>query len=68
MDIKTLLNENNLLKKKLTIAQRWMEREVKSQIRLISKNKISNLTLDNKDDFFSENIEEMVNNQVVSFF
>jgi hypothetical protein len=39
-----LEEENKELKKKLLIAQSWMEREVKTQINLISKEKISNLS------------------------
>jgi len=39
-----LEEENKELKKKLLLAQSWMEREVKNQINVISKEKISNLS------------------------
>lgn len=63
-----LEEENKELKKKLLIAQSWMEREVKTQINLISKEKISNLSSWNIEDFFHENVEEIITTWVHSFF
>ncbi|MDD2907975.1 MAG: hypothetical protein PHH98_05010 [Candidatus Gracilibacteria bacterium] len=63
-----LEEENKELKKKLLIAQSWMEREVKTQINLISKEKISNLSSGNIEDFFHENVEEIITTGVHNFF
>jgi len=63
-----LEEENRELKKKLAFAQSWMEREVKSQLNLISKEKIINLSLWNIDWFFNENVEGIITNWVNDFF
>jgi hypothetical protein len=52
------LKEKNLeLTRKLSIAKLWMEKEVREQVKKISKRKISSMTCKVKDRFFSENVE-----------
>lgn len=68
MDYKKIEKENILLKKKLEVARLWMEKEVKNQIKIISKNKISNSVWEEKNTFFSENIDEIVKGSVAWFF
>lgn len=65
MDLK---KENEILKKKLENAQNWMKREILSNLKMINFSKINNKTSLNKKNFFSENIEEIVYNQVINFF
>jgi len=68
LNIKDLQNENKELRRKLSIAKNWMEREVKTQIQNISKDKVKSIASSDKNSFFSENIEDMVTNTVTSFF
>jgi hypothetical protein len=63
-----LKKENIELKRKLLIAKLWMQREVKSQIKKISKNKLSNFTCKKKNDFFADNIDEIITKKVLDFF
>lgn len=63
-----LLAENNILKAKLSSAQRWMEREVRNQMTQIAKQKIQQQTWDDKNMFFENNIEEIISQKVVDFF
>lgn len=72
---KILLEENLELKKqieiltsKLKIVKIWMEKEVKSQTHKIAKNKTSKLTSDVKEDFLSENFEEVIANRINNYF
>lgn len=63
-----LQKENEDLKMRLSIAEKWMKREVKSQIQSISKEKIKSTALVDKQNFFTENIEEIVTTSVTDFF
>lgn len=65
MDLK---QENEILKKKLEVAQNWMKREVLKDLKNINYWKINQKTSFDKNNFFSENIEEMIYNKVVNFF
>lgn len=65
MDLK---KENEILKKKLENAQNWIKREVLSDMKMINFSKINIETSLNKKNFFSENIEEIVENNLLSFF
>lgn len=67
-NLEELKRENIELKKKLAIAQIWMEKEVKTQIIKIAKDKISNITLKDKDAFFWENVEEIITKKVSEYF
>lgn len=67
-NIKILQEENKQLKKKLEIAQNWMKREISGQMKKISKQKISELTLDEKACFLHKNIDEIVSKKIQEFF
>ena len=68
MNKQKLEKENEDLKMRLSVAEKWMQREVKSQIQSITKEKIKSNALVDKQNFFSENIEEIVTTSVTSFF
>jgi hypothetical protein len=63
-----LKEENINLKRKLSIARIWMEKEVREQVKKISKRKIASMTCKTKDRFFSENVEEIITTKVATFF
>ena len=63
-----LILENRKLKKQLEIAEKWIKREVLSNIKNINIERISWESIGQKENFFSENIEELVYNQVSDFF
>jgi len=67
-NIKTLQEENELLKHKLEVAQNWMKKEVSEDKNKISKAKINNSTLKEKTCFLNDNIEEIVSNKIQDFF
>jgi regulator of replication initiation timing len=74
-DIKQLLEENTQLKKEIEILQSkiarvriWMEKEVKSQAHKIAKSKTSKLTSSVKEDFLSENFEEVIVSRINDYF
>jgi regulator of replication initiation timing len=74
-DPKTLLDENNKLKKeiealktKLEIVKMWMEREVKEQTHKIAKTKTTKLTTDTRQDFLNENFEELIATRINTYF
>ncbi|PZM86610.1 hypothetical protein DLH72_00475 [Candidatus Gracilibacteria bacterium] len=66
--MKNLESENKILKKKLSIAQAWMKREILSNLNGINVSKVNFETSKSKKSFFSENVEEIVYNQVYNFF
>lgn len=68
MDKSYLQKENELLKKKLLVAEFWMQREVSNYIDKISKEKLSTFSAKQKQTFFSENINEIVENSIYNFF
>ncbi len=75
MELKQIKKENSdlkkeidYLKKKLAIAKLWMEKDVKYYIKKIAKWKISKTTLDNKDLFFWENIEDIITKKISDYF
>ena len=67
-DLKTLQEENKLLKKKLKIAEFWMQKEITEEVNKISKAKISNSTLKEKTCFLNDNIENIVSDKIQDFF
>lgn len=74
-DIKQLLEENTQLKKEIEILQSkmarvriWMEKEVKAQAHKIAKSKTSKLTSSVKEDFLSENFEEVIASRINDYF
>lgn len=74
-DPKTLLDENNRLKKEIEILNSrlarvsvWMEREIKQQTHKIAKTKASKMTNEVRDEFLNENFEEMIAKQINSYF
>lgn len=68
MNIEELKKENSELKKKLSIARLWMEREVRTQVKKIAKIKVSKMTSKTKDAFFWENIEEIITKKISEYF
>lgn len=68
LDNQKLKEENLILKKKLLAAKVWMEKEVRQQVKKIAKRKISYMTYQTKDKFFSENVEEIITKKVADFF
>jgi len=68
LEINDLKHKNIELNRKLSIAKLWMEKEVREQVKKISKRKISSMTCRTKDRFFAENVEEMITKTVSDFF
>jgi len=63
------LKEANLdLSRKLAVAKLWMEKEVRWQVKKISKRKVWSMTCKTKDKFFAENVEWMITTKVADFF
>lgn len=67
-DYISLLAENMLLKKKLEIASNWMKKEVIAEKKALSSDKLNRLVQENKDMFLYDNIEEIINKNIQSFF
>lgn len=68
MDLEELKKENLDLRRKLSIAKLWMEKEIKSKIIRIAKWQISKITSKTKDVFFSENMEDIITKKVSDYF
>lgn len=68
MDLKKLQEENKILKQKLSIAEFWMQREVKKYIKNISKDRFSYYSKEQKDSFFSQNIEDIIEESIYNYF
>jgi len=68
LNLEDLKKENDLLKKKLSIAKIWMEREVKNHIKNITKQNLKLDIFNEKNEFFSKNIDEIVENTINNFF
>jgi hypothetical protein len=68
LDRSYLQKENEILKKKLLVAEFWMQREVNNYIDKISKEKFSTFSAKQKQTFFSQNIEEIIQNSIYDFF
>ena len=64
----TLQKENELLKHKLEIAQKWMKREISEDKKKISKAKITNSILKEKTCFLNDNIDDIVSDKIQDFF
>lgn len=56
------------LKRKLWIAKLWMEKEVRNEVKKISRRKVSKMTCKTKDIFFADNVEEIITKKVSVFF
>lgn len=67
-DINALIEENERMKRKLDFVQIWMEKEVRAQTLKIAKNKTSKLASSVKEDFLSENFEEVLSTRISDFF
>lgn len=63
-----LEKENKVLKNKLAIASAWMDKEVKASVHNIAKRKLNKMTDSLRDSFLRENVEEMISNQITSYF
>ncbi|MFK7779694.1 MAG: hypothetical protein QM490_00975 [Candidatus Gracilibacteria bacterium] len=68
MNLEELKKENLALKRKLSIAKLWMEKEIKAKVTKIAKGKVSNMTSKTKDVFFAENIEDIITKKVADYF
>jgi len=67
-EIKILKSENKRLKKVLKVAKTWMEREVKANVIKIAKNKLKRLTTETKNNFFGNNVEDIISQKISDFF
>lgn len=68
MNLEELKKENLDLKRKLSIAKLWMEKEIKSRVSTIAKSKVFNLTSKTTDAFFTENIDDIITKKVSDYF
>ena len=59
--------ENQVLKQKLKVAQKWIKREILANIKSINISKTNSETKTKKDSFFSENIEEIIYHKTMDF-
>lgn len=59
--------ENQVLKQKLKVAQKWIKREILANIKSINISKTNSETKTKKDNFFSENIEEIIYHKTMDF-
>lgn len=66
--IRILKEENIKLKKNLNIAKIWMEREVKANVIKIAKIKLSWLTQETKNNFFWNNVWDIITQKISDFF
>lgn len=67
-EIEKLKDEIKLLKQKLLIAETWMQKSVKEEVKKISKKKINKMTSWVKESFMQENIEDIITSQISNFF
>jgi hypothetical protein len=67
-EIQSLKDKNKNLELKLQIAKLWMIRQVKEEVKRISKKKIFSLTKENKNDFANNNLEEVFSNKIRDYF
>ena len=67
-EIENLIEENKKLKRKLEVAQIWMEREVKNQIHNVAKKKLKKLDEKDKIEFDIAKTEEKISNQIMWYF
>lgn len=65
-EIKKIIEENRSLKRKLEVAKKWMEREVKNQIALVAKKKFKKI--DDKDMKNMPYSESEITEQIISYF
>lgn len=65
MDLK---QENKILKQKLNLAKSFINREIKSHIKNISSQKLQFLWTQDRENFFDENIEEIISTSVENYF
>jgi len=67
-ELEKIKYENEILKKRLKIAENWMSREVKAQVHKISKKQVSRFSEEVKESFLKENIEEVISNMINTYF
>jgi len=63
-----LREQNEELKKLLWIAKFWIQREVKNSVVKLAKRKVWWLTVQSRDVFFNENVEEIITKRIADFF
>ena len=62
-----LREQNEELKKLLWIAKFWIQREVKNSVVKLAKRKVWWLTVQSRDVFFNENVEEIITKRIADF-
>lgn len=67
-ELETLRAENERLRKQLTVASSWMERQWREDAHKISKRRAGKMTEEVRSDFLRENMEEMNYNRIRNFF
>jgi len=68
LNIEELKKENLDLRRKLSIAKLWIEKEIKAKVTKIAKWRVSRLTSETKDEFFAENVEDIITTKVYDYF
>jgi hypothetical protein len=66
--LKQLQEENEELKRKLSLCMNWMTKEVEEEIHKIARRRVSSLTQDDKDEFLRENQEQIISKRIQNYF
>lgn len=66
--IQELQNKIQELQKKLDMCSKWMRKEVEWEIHKIAKRKVSKMTENLKEDFLSENQEQIITQRIQNYF
>jgi uncharacterized protein YdhG (YjbR/CyaY superfamily) len=66
--IEKLTQENDELKRKLEVAKKWMQNEVREHVKKISKNKFSKFDAQTKNTYIEKNIEDVITEKIINFF
>ncbi len=67
-EVEKLKVENKKLKLVLERAKIWMEREVKQNVIKIARTKLSRLSSETRDNFFNDNVEDIITVKISDFF
>ena len=60
--------ENAELRRILAVAKNWIEKEVKTSVVKIARRKLINSTRTTKDNFFNDNVENLITQKISSYF
>lgn len=65
---KDLQKENEILRKKLEVAQAWMKREIQNQIHSISRKNILQDSAEQNTKLISDEMENIMTERILQFF